>query len=320
MYSVAEVRRFYGTNEVIPSQVLMLHLNKSLKWFIAGTLFAILWASASTATKIGLAVAQPLIIAEVRFALASIVMLFTAHFILKERLPAGKEWKQLMIYGLLNISIYLGLYVVAMQNITAGIGALAIASNPVFISFISVFFLKKKLHYSIVLSLIICTIGVVCASWPLLGDATVSVQGLIILFVSMLSYSIGAIYFSSKQWNGLSLLTINGWQTLLGGLFLLPLTALFYKSSGNHFNNKFWLSVAWLAIPVSIFAVQLWLWLLQLNAVRAGLWLFLCPLFGFIIAAWILKDPISIYTIVGVLLVIGGLLLSRMSARRNKVV
>jgi probable blue pigment (indigoidine) exporter len=306
-----------GTNEIIPSQTQMLHLRKNLSWFIAGTLFAILWASASTATKIGLAVAQPLVIAEMRFALAAFIMLFIAHILLKQRLPVGREWRQLIIYGLLNVSIYLGLYVVAMQNITAGIGALAVASNPVFISFISVFFLKKKLHYSIVLSLIICTVGVVCASWPLLGDATVSVQGLIVLFLSMLSYSVGAVYFSSKQWNGLSLLTINGWQTLLGGLFLLPLALFFYKGSVNHFSSKFWLSVSWLAVPVSIFAVQLWLWLLQLNAVRAGLWLFLCPLFGFIIAAWFLKDPISIYTIVGVLLVITGLLLSKVNTRRK---
>lgn len=295
----------------------MRHLNKNLVWLVAGTLFAILWGSASTATKIGLTVAQPLVIAEVRFAFAAFIMLFIGHFFLKQRLPVGKEWKQLMIYGLLNISIYLGLYVVAMQNITAGIGALAVASNPVFISFLSVFFLKKKLNYSISISIVVCTLGVVCASWPLMGDATVSVQGLVILFLSMLSYSIGAIYFSSKQWNGLSLLTVNGWQTLLGGLFLLPLTFLFYKNSGNHFNRTFWSSVGWLAVPVSIFAVQLWLWLLQLNAVRAGLWLFLCPLFGFIVAALVLKDDINRYTVIGILLVIVGLLLSKMNAKKK---
>lgn len=297
----------------------MLRLNKNLSWFLAGTLFAILWASASTATKIGLTVAQPLVIAEVRFALASFIMLFIAHFILKQRLPEKREWKQLMIYGFLNITVYLGLYVIAMQNITAGIGALAVASNPVFIGFLSVFFLKKKLHFSIIISIIVCTVGVVCASWPLLGNATVSVSGLLILLLSMLSYSIGAIYFSSRQWNGLSLLTINGWQTLLGGLFLLPVSFFFYKGSTNHFNSRFWLSVSWLAIPVSIFAAQLWLWLLQLNAVRAGLWLFLCPLFGFVIAAWMLKEAISVYTVVGVLLVIVGLFLSRMNTKRNEV-
>ena len=296
-----------------------LQMNKKLSWLLAGTFFAILWASASTATKIGLTDAQPLVIALFRFAMASMILLFISHIILRQRLPAGNEWKQLAIYGLLNISIYLGLYVVAMQSITAGIGALAVASNPVIISFLSVFILKQKLSFPIVLAIIVCALGVLCASWPLLQSASVSTKGLLILFLSMLSYSVAAIYFSSTNWNGLSLLTINGWQTLLGGIFLLPVMLIFYKDSANHFTGKFWLSVAWLAIPVSIFAVQLWLWLLQVNPVRAGLWLFLCPLFGFIVAAILLKDQISIYTVMGVLLVIMGLGLSKLNKRKSEI-
>ncbi len=57
------------------------------KWLIAGILFAILWPSASTATKWGLQVAQPLVIAEVRFAMAGCILLFIAHIVLKKRLP-----------------------------------------------------------------------------------------------------------------------------------------------------------------------------------------------------------------------------------------
>ncbi|MBS1753032.1 MAG: DMT family transporter [Ferruginibacter sp.] len=294
--------------------------NKYWQWLLAGILFAILWPSASTATKVGLTAAQPLVIALVRFALASSIMLFIAHGIKKQRLPKKDEWKQIALYGFLNITVYLGCYVIAMQNITAGIGALAVAINPVFISFLSVFFLKEKLTIPIIIALSICTIGVVCASWPLFGSATVTVSGLLILLFSMLSYSAGAIYFSSKSWNGLSLLTINGWQTLLGGIFLLPVMILFYKSNQNHFTIKFWLSASWLAIPVSIIAVQLWMWLLSINPVRAGLWLFLCPLFGFIIAAWWMGDNIDIFTVIGVLLVITGLLLSKINARKNQVV
>ena len=238
---------------------------------------------------------------------------------MKQKLPTRIEWKQISIYGLLNITIYLGCYVVAMQNVTAGVGALAIATNPLFISFSSVFFLKKKLTRDIFVALLLGTTGVIVASWPLLKDASITIGGLLLLLFSMLSYSIGAIYFSAKKWNDLSLVTINGWQTLLGGLFLLPVTVFFYKNSMNHFNSNFWLSVCWLAIPVSIFAVQLWLRLLQLNAVRAGLWLFLCPLFGFIIAAWIVKDVISIYTIVGVLFVVIGLFLSRIKMKKSEI-
>ena len=298
----------------------MMLPDKNLKWLVAGFLFVALWASAATATKVGLTAAQPLVIAVVRFGLAAIIMLFITHVLRKQRLPAGAEWKQVAVYGLLNITIYLGIYVVAMQSVSAGIGSLTIASSPVYISFMSVFILKKKLTLPILFSLIICMSGIIVAALPLFEDATVTTRGLVLLLFSMFSYSVGAIYFSSRNWNGLSLLTINGWQTLFGGLFLLPFTLFFYKTGKNHFDAAYWGSVLWLAIPVSIAAVQLWLWLLQTNAVRAGLWLFLCPLFGFIFAAWWMHEPISLFTVAGVILVVVGLLLSKMNGKKSEIV
>lgn len=294
--------------------------NKNLSWFAAGFLFAALWASAATATKIGLTSAQPLVIAVVRFGIAAMILLFIAHVLRRQRLPVGAEWKRIAVYGLLNISIYLGTYVVAMQSVSAGIGSLTIASNPVYISFMSVFFLKKKLTFPVLLSLVTCTGGIIVAALPLFKDATVTPGGLILLLFSMFSYSVAAIYFSSQKWEALSLITINGWQTFFGGLFLLPFTLIFYKGEKNHFNIAYWSSVLWLAIPVSIVAVQLWLRLLQTNTVRAGLWLFLCPLFGFIFAAWWMHEPVSLYTVIGVALVIGGLLLSGKNSPRNEMV
>jgi probable blue pigment (indigoidine) exporter len=278
---------------------------------MAGFAFAVLWASASTATKIGLASAQPLVIAVIRFGIAAAIMLFISHIIGKHRLPRDKEWMQVAFYGLLNITIYLGCYVVAMQTVTAGIGALAVATNPVFISFLSVFFLKKKLTVPLVLALVICSAGVLVASWPLFDEAQVTGTGLSLLVFSMISYSVAALYFSSSKWSNLHLFTINGWQTLIGGLLLLPVTWFYYEDSKNVFDKRFWGAAIWLSIPVSIFAVQCWLWLLKADAVKAGMWLFLCPVFGFIIAALFVGDHISGYTVTGVVLVLTGLFLSQ---------
>jgi drug/metabolite transporter (DMT)-like permease len=55
----------------------------------------------------------------------------------------------------------------------------------------------------------------------------------------------------------------------------------------------------------------LWFYLVRKDAVHASLWLFLCPIFGFIYAALLLKEPISIYTYAGTLLVIAGLYLAQ---------
>jgi len=72
---------------------------------------------------------------------------------------------------------------------------------------------QKQLTRSLLISLLLGTAGVLIASWPNLQHASISISGLLILLFSMISYSVAAIYFSSQNWEGLSRLTINGWQT-----------------------------------------------------------------------------------------------------------
>lgn len=286
-------------------------VDKKKGWilFIAGLFFAILWPSAAAATKFGLEAAQPFVICIARFFTAGIIMLFITHVVMRNRTPSKTEWKQLAIYGLLNISLYLGLYVLAMQQVSAGLGSLAIATNPVFISLITTFVFGQQLRWITVLSLLLCMTGVLLAAWPLLQTSFATPLGIGILLTSMIIYSIGTIYFSRKNWSDLHILTINGWQTILGGVFLLPVAIATFQKSKNVLNLEFAGSILWLAIPVSIVAVQLWLYLLKDNAVKASFWLFLCPVFGYVIANVLMKEEIGVYTIVGMALVIVGLYL-----------
>lgn len=277
------------------------------QYIISGFTFAILWASASVATKWGLQAAQPFVLAIARFAMAGGIMLFIAHGLFKYRLPRGEEWKQIVVYGSLNIGIYLGLYVFAMQHVSAGLGSLLPAISPVFVSVISSVLYKQRIHLAIYISLGLCIMGIIIAAYPLMMKSYASPIGLLLLLLSMLSYSFGSIYFARKKWDGLAVLTINGWQTLLGGLPLLPIMLYIYKPASNHFNTDFFVSVVWLALVVSIGAVQLWLYLIKEDAVKASFWLFLCPIFGFLIAWILMKEPISVYTMIGVLLVVAGL-------------
>ena len=279
----------------------------NIRLIIAGISFAILWASASSATKVALQSAQPFVIAVSRFLIAGTIMLFISHIVLRERLPAGDEWKQIAVYAILNVSIYLGLYVIAMLYVSAGLGSLSTGTNPVMISIIAAIWLGQPLKRATIISLLLCTAGIVVAAYPLLKNSYATPGGLLILFISMLSYSIGAVYFSKKKWHSLHMMVINGWQTLLGGIFLLPFLFAYYKTGKNVYDVKSIGGILWLAFPVSIGAVQLWLYLLRDNPVKASFWLFLCPIFGFIMAAMVLKEPISFYTFIGVGLVISGL-------------
>jgi len=73
---------------------------------------------------------------------------------------------------------------------------------------------------------------VLLSAWPLLQNSSATPAGLLILLISMLAYS-AAVYciFRGGNWGGMHMLTINGWQTLLGGIFLVPFLLFTYQPS-----------------------------------------------------------------------------------------
>lgn len=281
-----------------------------MKKILAGLFFAALWGSGSVATKIGLKVTQPLVLINTRFFIAGLLMLGFALVVSKERFPQRHEWLPLILCGVLSMAIYPSAFVFAMKHVTAGIGTLGSATCPLIISVLNAVWLKQKIAWTIWAGLFIGLSGVAVATYPLLVHAYATPLGVVLLSFSMLCYSVGTVYYQGIKWT-LPRLSINGWQVLFGGLLLLPFTTFFFESTLNHYDTTFWLSVFWLVIPISIAAVQLWLYLLKAEPVRASLWLFLCPIFGFFYAAVLTNEPITIYTIVGTLLVIGGLYLGK---------
>jgi probable blue pigment (indigoidine) exporter len=281
-----------------------------MKNILAGIAFAMLWASASAATKFGLMSAQPFVLANFRFVIAGILLLLFAKIIGRNISVNRKDIVKLSIYGFLNVTLYLGAFVYAIKHVSAGIGSLGTATNPLFITVFSAIFLKKQSKSYEWVGLFLGMVGVLLATYPLLITSYADTEGLIILLVSMLSYSLGTIYYSSQNWEQ-DRLVINGWQVLLGGLMLLPFTIFTFDSSLNNFDLKFWLSSAWLIFPVSILAVQLWLYLLSIDPVKASIWLFLCPIFGFLYANILLSEPLSWHTFAGTFIVLIGLFIGQ---------
>ena len=88
---------------------------------------------------------------------------------------------------------------------------------------------------------------------------------------------------------------------------LLPFTIYFADWQTTRWDAQFWGSVGWLIVPVSVISLQLWFYLLRLDAVRASMWLFLCPVFGFTYSSFFLGEPLSWHTFVGTALVVAGL-------------
>lgn len=280
-----------------------------MKQVIIGIIFSALWASASVATKFGVESAPPLVLANIRFFIAGFVLLGFSYLTKtgdNYRLPNKVEWRQLGIFGLLNTSLYLGLYVYAMKNTAAGIGSLAVSTNPLIIVILSAFLLNRKPSVIEIFCIVLGMAGIVIAAWPLLENSYGTIGGLLLLLLSMVAVSFASVYYASVNWQ-LPNLLINGWQVFLGGIFLLPFTFMLSSYDQVNWDIRFAASVLWLSLAVSVVGLICWFHLLRIDAVKASLWLFLCPLFGFAYAWIIMDEPITLYTIAGTAMVIVAL-------------
>jgi probable blue pigment (indigoidine) exporter len=277
-------------------------LSGNVNFIILGIVFAFFWASASVSAKIGVKTVEPLMLFQIRFLLAGVILLVFSAFKKDWRWPSKSEIIALSIFGILNVTIYLSLFVLAIKEVASGIGSLAVSLGPVMISILSGLLLGKKIKKHHFFGLAIGVLGVYLAVIPLLTNSFATVKGLVYLFLSMISYSLGSIYFAKKTWL-LPRLAINGWQVLLGGIFLLPLT-FWFKQKPLVLNSEATGAIIWLTIPVSILAVNLWLKLVKIDTIKASFFMFLCPIFGFMFSSLILNEPFTWHTAGGLILVL----------------
>lgn len=277
-----------------------------------GLLFALLWASATVATKFAFHSCDLFLLTLIRFVTVSLILLFYTYVIKgkSSQFPTKAEFKKLCILGVLNVTIYMSGYLIAIKYVSAGLISLITAVNPLLLILFSAVFYKRKLSSFEIIGVIISVSGLVLAAIPNLYKSHATLPGLLALIAGICALSTGSIYYANS---GLSLkkMEVNTWQITLGGILFLPV--VFLNRSQNFLipDLNFFLSIAWLIFPVSIVAYAMWLILLQKDSVKAGLWLFLTPAFGYLMAVIILHEKITVYGVLGSLLVVSGLLYSR---------
>ena len=277
----------------------------------AGLLFTMLWATGSVAVKFGLHSADPLMLAGLRF--VGTGLLFGPYFWLvkKDRFwPNKAEWKSIFIYGFLSTTLMLGSFFAALRYSSAGISTLFIAVAPLLIALLSSLVLKRKLTRFEIIGMLVAFSGLVLASAAALPKASIKPLGIALLLIYIFAYSVSSIYFSTLKLS-LSNSVFNVWQVFIGGILLLPFCFLFHQNNIRQADLNLFLSLGWMMIVLSFVANQLWLYLVNIDTVTAGTWLYLNPVFGYVFGYLLLGESITVYAVAGTLLVVTGLVISK---------
>ncbi len=277
---------------------------------IIGILFGILWASGGVAIKTGIKSTSPLNLALLRFIIAGLILFSITHvFWKKERLPKGDEWGKLMLFGFFGVTVYVGCFFIAAITTSVGLLNLFVAINPLIITLLAAFWLKRKISNYEIVGLLLCFSGLVVATFPSLQNSTSTIGGLIILTIGMIGYSFSNVYF--KKINlPLSNLAINTWQVIFGGLGLLPIV-LYLGNTQIIWDKNLFISVLWLSVVISIATMLIWFYLLKKDAVKAGRWLYLSPIAGYFYANFFYGEKITMNAFIGTVFVIVGLYISK---------
>lgn len=283
----------------------------NLKGLFIGLLFTVLYASGAIIMKIGLLSASPLTLATLRFLIAGVLLLVFIYGFRKGKypLPNKREWGVLLLLGLLNTSLFVGLGNLALRTISAGIFNLFLPINPFVFALFSLIFMGKNIRAKEWMGMAVSAIGLFIATYPSLANSHASLSGILLLVLAMVSMAVGSLVFKKANLQ-LPNLVINAWQVFIGGMIIM-IPALFLES-GNPVNVDVHLVeyLIWSVFGLSIFSMGLWFYLLKQDAVKANNWLLLNPVAGYILAAIILGEPLTWYSVVATIVVLFGLYLS----------
>ena len=94
------------------------------KAILMGLAFAVMWSSAFTSTRVIVTAAPPLTALVIRFALSAVVAVALARAMGQSWRLSRAEWRTVIIFGLCQNALYLGLNWIAMQFIEASAAAI----------------------------------------------------------------------------------------------------------------------------------------------------------------------------------------------------
>jgi drug/metabolite transporter (DMT)-like permease len=112
---------------------------------------------------------------------------------------------------------------------------------------------------------------------------------------------------------GLSSLATTLWGVLLGTIVLAPLAAgLFVRDGVPEAGGKAWAAVVFLALVTSIVGYLGWYWALDRGGIaRIATLQFLQPVSGFVLAAIVLGENVTVPIAIGSALIVGGILIAQ---------
>ncbi len=284
--------------------------NNGTLMVIAGLILTnIFWGASGVAVKIAQLQLGTFEIVALRF-MAAMPLLIIVTVLWKgpEALKIDKkDLPYIAVLAFMGIPLEFLLQVTSLAYTTATCFTLIFSLSPFFIIFTSAVLIKEKItRHKAIGALIgfmgvtlIITNGSLAVPTNLLGDAIAIMANIVWALYTVIGKPINEKY---------SALTVLNYTFIFGALELIPFYLLSPGLSPAEFTGSTWIAMGFLTIFCSLIAFLLYNHGTEkLPASIAGLFIYVQPLSGVALAAIVLGEHITVYTIIGTFLIIYGI-------------
>ncbi len=279
-----------------------------------GFAFALMWSSAFATAHIIVAEVPPFTALALRFAISGGIAILVARML-------GQGWRltrpqviAVVVFGICQNGLYLGLNFVALQWIPASVAAIIASTMPLIVAALGWAFGGERVSRLGLGGLVAGFVGVILIMGTRVMGG-VDLAGIVLCLVAALALAVATLAVRGASSGG-NLLMIVGMQMIVGALVLAPV-ALAFEVPPASVSGAVIAAFAYQIFVPGLAATLIWFALVaQIGAVRAAAFHFLNPFFGVAVAAALLNESLGALDIVGVAIVMAGILAVQMARAR----
>lgn len=283
-----------------------------LRSALMGLSFAAIWAAAFTATRIVVLSMPPLFALVVRFGTSAVIAMGLAAAMGQTLRLSRAEWRTVVVFGLCQNALYLGLNWSAMQRVEASAASIIASMMPLMVALFGWVSGRERLRPQAVAGLVLGMIGVALIMSVRLRHG-LDPLGAVMCIAAVVALTVATLAVRGVG-GGPNVLMIVGAQMAVGALALAIPSALLEWGQPVHWSPRLVGALGFSVLIAGIVATFLWFRLVsRIGAVRAATFHFLSPPLGVGIAALTLGERFGWSDLIGSVIVGAGILMVQLA-------
>jgi drug/metabolite transporter (DMT)-like permease len=286
-----------------------------LRALLMGVAFAAMWSSAFSSARIIVADAPPLAALAVRFLISGVLAVAIAAALGQTLRLTPSQWRSVIIFGICQNALYLGLNFVAMQWIEASLAAIIASTMPLLVAAANWGLFRDRLPALGLAGLAAGFLGVGLIMAQRIGGGA-DALGIGLCLIAAVALTVATLAVRGASSGGGNLLMVVGLQMLVGAAALAPVAVL-TEAWVVDWSTPLVVAFLYTTLMPGLLATVIWFWLVgRIGPTRAATFHFLNPVFGVGIAAVLLGEALGWFDVVGVVIVAAGILAVQLSRAR----